>query len=205
MKHSLSILALAASLVLAPVAAQAQTDSIRAVSSGALEIPPNASPGSSIATFEIDGNIMRAEIPFRDLLAGTTVAHIHCCTSAAFTGTAAPAITMVDFPLGVRAGTYSQAFDLSDTATWEPAFLTAFGGTAASATSALLDAIDDNTAYLNIHSTQFPAGEIRGFLVAAPIPEPATWGMLGVGVLGLGMMARRRASSAASGPAGMAV
>lgn len=101
MKHSLSILALAASLALAPAAAQAQ-DSIRAVSSGQLEVPPNASPGSSIATFELDGNIMRAEIPFRDLLAGTTVAHIHCCTSAAFTGTAPPAITMVDFPLGVR-------------------------------------------------------------------------------------------------------
>ena len=205
MKHSLSILALAASLALAPAAAQAQAGGdqafVRAVASGQLEAPPNGSPGSSIATFEFDGNIMRAEVPFRDLLAGTTVAHIHCCTNAAFAGVAPPAITLVDFPLGVRGGSYSHAFDLSDASVWEPAFLAAFGGTPASATAAMLDAIEDNTAYLNIHSTQFPAGEIRGFLVAAPIPEPATWGMLGFGLAGLGMAARRRARM---GPAGIA-
>ncbi|MET0983686.1 MAG: CHRD domain-containing protein [Telluria sp.] len=196
MKHSLSILALAASLALAPAAAQAQADSIRAVASGPLELPPNESPGSSVATFEFDGNILRAEIPFRDLLADTTVAHIHCCTSAEFTGSAPPAITMVDFPLGVRGGTYSHAFDLTDASVWEPAFLSAFGGTPASATAAMLDAIEGHTAYLNIHTTQFPAGEIKGWLVAAPIPEPATWGMLGFGLAGLGMMARRRAMAA---------
>ena len=206
MKHSLSILVLAASLTLgAAAAAQAQAGGeqgfIRAVASGQLEVPANASPGSSIATFEFDGNILRAEVPFRDLLAGTSVAHIHCCTTAAFTGVAPPAITLSDFPLGARAGTYSRAFDLSDASVWEPAFLAAFGGTPASATAAMLDAVDDNTAYLNIHSTQFPAGEIRGFLVAAPIPEPATWGMLGFGLAGLGMAARRGARLAPAIPA----
>ncbi|MDB5747220.1 MAG: hypothetical protein JWP72_2068 [Massilia sp.] len=118
MKHSLSILALAASLALAPVAAQAQagTDEgfIRAVASGQVEVPPNASPGSSIATFEFDGDIMRAEVPFRDLLSGTTMAHIHCCTSAEFTGVAPVAIPFPDFPTGVRGGIYSRAFDLTD-------------------------------------------------------------------------------------------
>lgn len=196
MKHTLSILALAAAAALAP-AAQAQDQDggafIRAVASGQLEAPPNASPGSSIAAFEFDGNILRAEAPFRDLLAGTTMAHIHCCTTAEFSGTAPIAIPFPDFPLGVRGGSYSHAFDLLDAATYAPAFLAAFGGTPVSASAALIDAIEDHTAYLNIHTAQFPAGEIRGFLVAAPIPEPAAWGMLGVGIAGLGMMARRRA------------
>jgi hypothetical protein len=67
--------------------------------------------------FEFDGDILRAEVPFRDLLAGTTVAHIHCCTTAAFTDAAPLAITLVDLPLGSRAGSYSHAFDLTDAAT----------------------------------------------------------------------------------------
>jgi CHRD domain/PEP-CTERM motif len=190
MKQSLSILALAAATLFAS-GALAQT-TIRAVASGPGESPPNISPGSSVAAFEIDGNLLRAEVPFRDLLAGTTMAHIHCCTTAAFTGTAPIAIPFVDFPLGVTAGTYTHAFDLTDASVYEPAFLAAFGGTPASASAALIDAIDANEAYLNIHTSQFPAGEIRGFMVAAPIPEPATWGMLGMGLAGLGMLKRRR-------------
>jgi hypothetical protein len=191
MKQSLSILALAAATLLAS-AAQAQT-TFSAVASGPSESPPNDSPGSSVASFEIDGSLMRAEVPFSDLLAGTTMAHIHCCTAAAFTGTAPVAIPFPFFPLGVTNATYNYAFDLNDATRYDPAFLAAFGGTPASASTALIDAINANEAYLNIHTTQFPAGEIRGFLVAAPIPEPATWGMLGMGLAGLGLMRRRRA------------
>ena len=190
MKQSLSILALAAATLCAS-GALAQT-TIRAVASGPGESPPNGSPGSSVAAFEIDGSVLRAEVPFRDLLAGTTMAHIHCCTTAAFTGVAPIAIPFVDFPTGVTAGVYTHAFDLTDAAIYDPAFLAAFGGTPASASTALIDAINANEAYLNIHTSQFPAGEIRGFMVAAPIPEPATWGMLGMGLAGLGMLKRRR-------------
>jgi hypothetical protein len=190
MKQSLSILALAAATLFAS-AAFAQT-TIRAVASGPSENPPNESPGSSVATFELDGDLLRAEVPFRELLAGATMAHIHCCTTDAFTGTAGIAIPFVDFPLGVTAGTYTHAFDLTDAAIYDPAFLAAFGGTPASASAALIDGINDNQAYLNIHTTEYPAGEIRGFLVAAPIPEPATWGMLGLGLASLGMLKRRR-------------
>ena len=147
---------------------------------------------SSVASFEIDGDLLRAEVPFRDLLAGATMAHIHCCTTSAFSGTAGIAIPFVDFPLGVTAGTYMHAFDLTDAAIYDPAFLAAFGGTPASARTALVDGISDNEAYLNIHTSKYPGGEIRGFLAAAPIPEPATWGMLGLGLASLGMLKRRR-------------
>jgi len=193
MKRSLSILALAAAAACAPAVAQAQADTIiKATASGPGESPPNGSPGSSVAAFELDGNILRAEVPFRDLLGTTTMAHIHCCTTASFTGVAPIAIPFVDFPLGVTAGTYSHAFDLSDATVYDPAFLSAFGGTPQSASAALIDAINSSQAYLNIHTDRYPQGEIRGFMVAAPIPEPATWGMLAMGMAGLGMMARRR-------------
>ena len=191
MKKAITAVALAvASLAVAPPG-MAQ-DLYRAVSSGPGESPPNGSPGSSVATFEVDGTLMRAEVPFRDLLSGTVSAHIHCCTTAAFTGVAPIAIPLLDFPLQVTAGDYSRTFDLSDAAVYDPAFLAAFGGTPASASAALFDALADNEVYINIHSSQYPGGEIRGFLVAAPIPEPATWGMLGAGLAGLALMARRR-------------
>ncbi|RYI98684.1 MAG: PEP-CTERM sorting domain-containing protein [Acetobacteraceae bacterium] len=38
----------------------------------------------------------------------------------------------------------------------------------------------------------YPNGEIRGFVVAAPIPEPAEWAMLGAGLAGLVWLGRRR-------------
>lgn len=108
MKRSLTILALAAAAACAPVLAQAQTI-IKATASGPSESPPNGSPGSSVATFELDGTILRAEVPFCDLVGDTTMAHIHCCTTASFTGTAPVALPFVDFPLGVSGGLYTHA------------------------------------------------------------------------------------------------
>jgi hypothetical protein len=40
--------------------------------------------------------------------------------------------------------------------------------------------MDARNTYLNIHTTLFPGGEIRGQV--APVPEPATLGALGLGV-----------------------
>lgn len=191
MKKVLTALALAAATAALAPAAQG-ADIYRAVSSGALESPPNASPGSSVATVEVDGTLLRAEVPFRDLLGPTTAAHIHCCTTEAFTGVAPVAVPLVEFPTGLTAGEYRYTFDATDAAIYDPAFLASFGGTAAAAATGLLEAMAANQAYINIHTAEYPNGEIRGFVVAAPIPEPATWGMLGVGLAGLALMARRR-------------
>ncbi|RYI98685.1 MAG: CHRD domain-containing protein, partial [Acetobacteraceae bacterium] len=64
---------------------------------------------------------------------------------------------------------------LDDAASYAPAFLAANGGTAQGAYAALVDAMLANEAYVNIHTAAYPNGEIRGFVVAAPIPEPAEW------------------------------
>ncbi len=94
----------------------------------------------------------------------------------------------------LHSGSYSINLDLSQTATYTGAFLTANGGTTAGAEAALFAGMRNGRAYFNIHSTAFPGGEIRGFLAA--VPEPQTWAMLiaGFGVIGGAMRRRQRLS-----------
>ena len=193
MKRALTVFALAASTLVAATS-QAAPVYYRAVASGPAEEIPNGSPGSSVSSFEIDDLILRAEVPFRDLSSPTVSAHIHCCTIDAFRGAAPVSIPFLDFPMQVTAGVYSATFDLSDPATYDPDFLAANGGTPQLASGALIDAFNGNQAYVNIHSAAYPAGEIRGFAVAAPIPEPGAWAMMGMGLGVLALLARRRFS-----------
>ena len=195
MKRVLSVLALAAAstAVAVPAAAAPADPSYRAVASGALESPPNPSPGTSLVTIDLGGKEMFVDMPFRDLDGTTTDVHIHCCTGTAFTGVAPVAVPFQDFPMGVTAGTYSKAIPLDDAMSYDPAFVSTHGGTASSAETALIDAINANEAYVNIHTSLYPNGEIRGWLVAAPpVPETAEWSMLAVGLAGLMWMSRRR-------------
>jgi hypothetical protein len=181
-------------MAVAATCSHAATTNYRATASGPAESPPNGSPGASIGTIELDDTAMmlRVEVPFRDLVGSATASHIHCCTMDPFTGVAPVALPFTDFPTGVTAGMYTHAFDLTDPLVYEPLFLAANGGNEAMARTTLIDGINANEAYVNIHTSRYPAGEIRGFIVTAPIPEPSEWAMLGAGLAGLAYCYRRR-------------
>lgn len=141
--------------------------------SGPAEVPANNSPGTGKALITIDAvtNTMRVQATFSGLLAGVTASHIHAATAVAGVGTAGVATTLptfTGFPSGVTAGTYDQTFNMLLSTSYNPAYVTNNGGTTASAFAALRAAISAGKAYLNIHSTMFPGGEIRGFLNLCP-------------------------------------
>jgi hypothetical protein len=169
---------------------------------GSNESPPNASPAVGSARVFIDdvANTMTVHIKFSGLIGTTTASHIHCCTAAPGTGTAGVATTtptFPGFPLGVMSGSYSQTFDLTSASSWNAAFVTAQGSVPAAET-ALLGGLSADKAYLNIHSSFRPGGEIRGFLT--PAPEPSSWVLMigGLGLAGAALRGRRRSLSAAA-------
>jgi hypothetical protein len=150
-------------------ASQGQT--YYATLSGPAESPPNNSAGTGKALVTITGNLMRVQVVFSGLTGNTMASHIHAATAVAGTGTAGVATTtptFTGFPLGVTAGTYDHVFDMTLASSYNPAYITANGGTPASAFVALTTAIAAGKSYLNVHSTFVPGGEIRGFLIACP-------------------------------------
>jgi hypothetical protein len=180
------LVALAAPLVLTFMAARVNASlfEYEAALSGLNESPPNASPGTGTAFVNYDNSAhtLQVEITFSGLLGTTTASHIHAATASPGTGTAGVATTLpyfAGFPLGVTSGTYSNTLDLTMASSYNPSYVTANGGTTASAEAALTAAIAAGEAYVNIHTTVVPGGEIRGFL--EPVPEPSIAAVLGIG------------------------
>jgi hypothetical protein len=157
--------------------------------------PPNGSPGvgTALITFDLDLVTMRIEIQFSGLTSNTTAANVHAATALAGTGTAGIATappSLSGFPLGVTNGTYDQTFDMTVAGSYNPAFLTISGGTVSDGLNALIFALEQNKAYLNIETASFPGGEITGFFAPVAAPEPGTLALALLG--GAGLLVRRR-------------
>jgi hypothetical protein len=163
-------------------AAQGAVFEYTAALSGANEPPvPTASPGTGFADVFFNDIAMTLEVKvtFSGLLGTTTASHIHAPTPTAGIGSAGVATTtptFANFPLGVTSGTYDQTLDLLSLSSYNPAFVTANGGTAAGAEAALVSALKAGRSYLNIHTTSFRGGEISGYLT--PVPDTAATALL---------------------------
>jgi hypothetical protein len=144
--------------------------------SGAAEEMPNDSPGTGTALVELDPALddLRVSVSFSALRSPTTIAHIHCCAAPGVSaGVATTLPSFAGFPAGVTSGTYEMTFDTSVESTFNPTFIASNGGTPAGAEAALLAGLNSGTAYFNIHTMMFPAGEVRANLsLVAPQPTP---------------------------------
>ena len=195
--HRFALATLAAASFAAALPAQAHEQVYAAPLLSSSEIPAAASSGhgSAMVTMDFDLVTMRVQITFADLVGTTTASHIHCCTvtpGSANVGVATLLPSFTAFPNGVKAGSYDHTFDMSQAANYNAGFISGHGGTVGSAFNALVAGLDSGNAYLNIHTSSFPGGEVRALL--APVPEPESYALMLGGLGALALVARRRKS-----------
>ena len=162
-----------------PNAASAATFVYTGSLSGLNEVPANASSGTGSYTVTLDdvANSVAITLSFSGLSANASAGHIHCCAAI---GVNAPVvIPFTGFP-AATSGTYSNTFT--------------------GVSLANVNGIKAGLAYVNIHNSLFPGGEIRGQINAAAVPEPATWALtlVGFGAIGYAMRRRRPGMARAS-------
>jgi hypothetical protein len=206
MPRHFRFLALSLALLLSVFAVNAATIATSASLAGSNQNPPVVSSATGTTTVVLDTNAhqLTITVTFSGLTSPTTAAHIHCCVAPPGNAGVATALpSFPGFPLGVTSGSFSQVYDTTQASTWNPAFITGNGGTPLGAEAALAAGLASGQAYLNIHTTTFPAGELRGFLLQQSppsrfdaIPTLSQWAIGVLAVLlvfaGWGSMRRRR-------------
>lgn len=125
--------------------------SFDAFMNGANEVPPVPAAGTGTATFDVEGQLARYHIRVFGMSSSVTVAHIH-----------GPAVS------GINAGIIVTLFGGSAPApvdgtlvqgTFDPSNINPASGIT---WSLLLDLMRHGNAYVNVHTTGNPAGEVRG-------------------------------------------
>ncbi|MGH7176993.1 MAG: CHRD domain-containing protein [Tepidisphaeraceae bacterium] len=156
MRSTLAILAL--TLLVCSTALARPIHFFHADMDGLQETPPNASPASGFADLTVDDVTLdyAFHMEFAGLIAPQTASHIH----TAPVGVAGP--VTIPVPVG------------------SPSDL--IGVLTATQYANLLAGL----LYINVHSTVFPGGEIRGQF--SEVPEPASAGLL----IGAGLLALKR-------------
>lgn len=175
MKLSALAIALVSGALLLPVPAHATLHFFEANLTGDQEVPPTGSPATGFGTVVLDDVALTitVDLSFSGLTTPSILAHIH---EAPF-GVNGP----IEFPLdlgtalGQTSGTIAtQVFPLTEGLEDVEEFLNA-------------------GYYFNVHSEQFPGGEIRGqVLLVSAVPEPSTLLLGALGLGGLGVALRRR-------------
>lgn len=152
-----------------------------AVLTGSQEVPPtgSAATATAVLTYNSVAQDLLYSVVFQNLTSPATASHIHFGAL----GTKGPVIFPFTSPgppsatSGMFNGTLTAADFHPDAADGINTFAEAIA------------AIQAGDTYVNIHSSTFPAGEIRGQV--ALTPEPATFGVVAT-VMALGLFVRRR-------------
>jgi len=134
----------------------------------AQEVPINASTaiGSATASYDSDTNLLIWNIEYSGFSSPPTAMHFH-----------GPATPGVNAGVQVNIGTESGLTSPSAGST------TITGGQATDLLAGLW--------YINIHTANFPGGEIRGQVLVAPVPEPGSAFIMS-SLLSLALISRRR-------------
>lgn len=138
----------------APTASSVGPLNYQATLAGTNEVPPNvsAATGTATLTLSADETHVSATVTYSGLVAGSTAAHIHVAPA----GSPGPVV----IPLSGATGVTSGSFQVVD----------------AAVTPTQVTDLRSGTWYVNVHSTTYPGGEIRGQFTAvpeSPTPPPA--------------------------------
>ena len=149
--------------------ANAATINLTATIDGNQEVPPTGSAGTGTGIITLDDvtNLLSWNITYSGLTGTPTVSHFH-----------GPA------PVGTNAGIQVDIVANSGGSIASPMV------GSATITDAQADDLLAGLWYINIHSNQFPGGEIRGQVTVVPIPA-AAW-LFGSGLLCLFGLVRRK-------------
>jgi hypothetical protein len=167
MKSLIAIFSLATALSLGTASAQW---TFQATLSGLNEVGPNASPATGFGTVVLSADQTQLTVneSWSGLTAPATASHIH---GPAGVGTNAPVL----FPfIGVPAVTSGSIPQQTIT----------------NLTALQVSYLFNGLLYMNVHSSTFPGGEIRGQLTL--VPEPSTATLLGLGVGGIAIRSIRK-------------
>ena len=167
MKTWICILALTvASCVLAPYAQAGQL--FIANLNAAQEVPPHGTAATGFGTVFLNDamDTITVDLQWTGLTLPAIAAHIHNAPA----GLNGPIIFPLAIPNTTSGIITGQFFAIS---------------------AAQVAELQAGNMYMNIHDAEFPGGEIRGQLAAAT-PEPATFALIGAGLIGLALVRRKR-------------
>jgi hypothetical protein len=170
MKRFFWFISLAGALVL-PSGVRGST-LLEAFLNGAQVVAPTASPATGFGTVSLNNaqNQITVDLSWAGLLSPATAAIIHDAPP----GVNGPAVFIFSGVPNATSGTIPEQ---------------TFAITAGQVTDLLA-----GNMYITVHDAVFPGGEIRGQLEVV-VPEPATFGLLGIGLGLAAVIARRRRSA----------
>jgi hypothetical protein len=174
--HRLAAVALAVTLL--PLAASATTKVYSFNLSAAQQVPANTSPAAGSFQLTVDdvANTISYGMAGFNFQGAVNAAHIH----KAMMGVNGP----VQYDLLSNVDASGLVFAIPNS----------FGFSSGAKSVGLMLAGDINATpwnyYVNVHTTAFGGGEIRGQL--APVPEPASYALMAIGLGLMGVVARRR-------------